>query len=540
MNKTATIDTNLDTRGAPSIPLTLHNIARLRADTWNRLRDLARRLRRSGSEARDAAPLQSGIREAIAFLRQLEENFSFPGVRILSHLEHLLDDGEFEDLATICIRVARLRSSGAFRRLDLASVRANDYLDLITGEGVRLKEGAMEEPNDEADRLYFEVLLVDDLSAKDERDLRQQLRGFRKDSDRFIYELVVARSFEDAILAVLANPSIAAVVTRYSFPFAGNASVDLLDPLYHLLGESRAQLEARMPGVRTAELGRILKDLRPELDLYRVTDAPIESVIGRGESPFRRVFYHAEDLQDQHVSILKGVHDRFETPFFDALRRYSEKPTGMFHALPVSRGRTIAKSNWIRDFGDFYGSQLFFAETSATTGGLDSLLQPTGSLKRAQELAARAFGAEHTFFVTNGTSTANKIVTQALTKPGGAMLLQSIVIADALYETYRRSVDVIQRYIFPGGFLPSTADLRRRIPQRTDFRIAHLADISEHYPQTLRLWRQGLIDNWSDLRARGYAVTLLRMWEYYFCYSEGGFLERTVGDVQLLLSRPRA
>jgi cyclopropane-fatty-acyl-phospholipid synthase len=131
-------------------------------------------------------------------------------------------------------------------------------------------------------------------------------------------------------------------------------------------------------------------------------------------------------------------------------------------------------------------------------------------------------------------------VCQALTKPGGAMLLQSIVIADALYETYRRSVDVIQRYIFPGGFLPSTADLRRRITQRTDFRIAHLDDISEHYPQTLRLWRQGLVDNWSDLRARGYAVTLLRMWEYYFCYSEGGFLEQTVGDVQLLLSRPSA
>ena len=130
-------------------------------------------------------------------------------------------------------------------------------------------------------------------------------------------------------------------------------------------------------------------------------------------------------------------------------------------------------------------------------------------------------------------------VCQAMTKPGGAMLLQSIVIADALYETYRRSVDVIQRYIFPGGFLPSTADLRRRIADRTDFRIANLDDITEHYPRTLRLWRQCLVENWSHLRERGYPETLLRMWEYYFCYSEGGFLEETVGDVQLLLSRPR-
>jgi cyclopropane-fatty-acyl-phospholipid synthase len=131
-------------------------------------------------------------------------------------------------------------------------------------------------------------------------------------------------------------------------------------------------------------------------------------------------------------------------------------------------------------------------------------------------------------------------VCQTMTKPGGAMLLQSIVIADALYDAYRRSVDVIQRYIFPGGFLPSTADLRQRIANRTDFRIAHLDDITDHYPRTLRFWRQQLVQNWSSLRATGYPEELLRMWEYYFCYSEGGFLERTVGDVQLLLSRPRA
>jgi arginine decarboxylase len=83
----------------------------------------------------------------------------------------------------------------------------------------------------------------------------------------------------------------------------------------------------------------------------------------------------------------------------------------------------VAKSHWIEDFGRFYGMRLFLAETSATTGGLDSLLQPTGSLKLAQQRAARAFGADRTFFVTNGTSTANKIVTQALCRPGDIVLL---------------------------------------------------------------------------------------------------------------------
>ena len=66
---------------------------------------------------------------------------------------------------------------------------------------------------------------------------------------------------------------------------------------------------------------------------------------------------------------------------------------------------------------------LFMAETSATSGGLDSLLDPVGPLKKAQEFAARAFGARRTFFVTNGTSTANKIVVQALVRPGDIVLV---------------------------------------------------------------------------------------------------------------------
>ena len=97
---------------------------------------------------------------------------------------------------------------------------------------------------------------------------------------------------------------------------------------------------------------------------------------------------------------------------------------GTFHALPVARGKSIFKSNWIRDMGEFYGANLFLAESSATTGGLDSLLEPTGNIKKAQDMAARAFGADRVFFVTNGTSTSNKMVHQALLEPG------DIVIAD--------------------------------------------------------------------------------------------------------------
>ena len=73
--------------------------------------------------------------------------------------------------------------------------------------------------------------------------------------------------------------------------------------------------------------------------------------------------------------------------------------------------------------GEFYGTNLFLAESSATTGGLDSLLEPTGNIKKAQEKAARAFGADHVFFVTNGTSTSNKMAVQALVGPGDIVIV---------------------------------------------------------------------------------------------------------------------
>jgi len=117
------------------------------------------------------------------------------------------------------------------------------------------------------------------------------------------------------------------------------------------------------------------------------------------------------------------VQARYQTPFFSALRDYSRQPTGVFHALPVSRGKSVVDSRWIQDMGQFYGLNMFLAETSATAGGLDSLLDPVGPIKQAQQLAARAFGAQQTFFVTNGTSTANKIVLQSIIRPGQIVLV---------------------------------------------------------------------------------------------------------------------
>jgi cyclopropane-fatty-acyl-phospholipid synthase len=126
-----------------------------------------------------------------------------------------------------------------------------------------------------------------------------------------------------------------------------------------------------------------------------------------------------------------------------------------------------------------------------------------------------------------------------LVKPGGAMLLQAITIQDQFYRRALQSVDFIQRYVFPGSFIPSIETLAGAVARATDFKIFHLEDIGPHYARTLRLWREGFVRNLGRIRALGYGENFVRLWEYYLCYCEGGFIERQLGTVQVLLTKPR-
>jgi cyclopropane-fatty-acyl-phospholipid synthase len=128
----------------------------------------------------------------------------------------------------------------------------------------------------------------------------------------------------------------------------------------------------------------------------------------------------------------------------------------------------------------------------------------------------------------------------SLLKPNGMMLLQAITIADQRYESALREVDYIKKYIFPGGFLPSIAAMCRSIARVTDMKLFHMDDIGPHYARTLADWRQRFFDHIDEVRAFGYSDAFIRMWEYYLCYCEGGFMERDIGTVQMLLTKPEA
>jgi cyclopropane-fatty-acyl-phospholipid synthase len=126
-----------------------------------------------------------------------------------------------------------------------------------------------------------------------------------------------------------------------------------------------------------------------------------------------------------------------------------------------------------------------------------------------------------------------------LLKPEGAMLLQSITLQDQFYEGALKSVDFIQRYVFPGSFIPSVQALSKSLATSTDLKIFHLEDIGPHYARTLRLWRERFFRNLAAVRELGYSERFIRLWEFYLSYCEGGFAERQLGTVQMLLTKPR-
>ena len=128
----------------------------------------------------------------------------------------------------------------------------------------------------------------------------------------------------------------------------------------------------------------------------------------------------------------------------------------------------------------------------------------------------------------------------SLLAPNGTMLLQAITIQDQLYERALRQVDFIQRFIFPGSFIPSITAITTAACGATDLKVSHLEDIGPHYATTLRHWRERFFANLPAVRKLGLNDSFVRMWEFYLCYCEGGFMERALGDVHILLSKPGA
>jgi cyclopropane-fatty-acyl-phospholipid synthase len=125
----------------------------------------------------------------------------------------------------------------------------------------------------------------------------------------------------------------------------------------------------------------------------------------------------------------------------------------------------------------------------------------------------------------------------SLLHPGGLGLIQAIIKAEEFFEESRKSVDFIQRYIFPGSDIPSIMSIKEGLEEAPEMKLSDLEDITQHYAETLRHWRMRFSDRLQEVRELGFSERFIRMWDFYFSYCEGGFREKHIGDIQLLLEK---
>lgn len=396
--------------------------SRLRIDTWNSLKNAIVHLHDLVTRDFEYAHVSAEVGSRLQRLQGIEVYWAFPGQEVLRKLLHAHQEQHWTFLVRLVTVVARLISTDHYRSHDWMTAWHKTFLPDDSEPDI---DELDHHPLRSECRPYFEVLVVDSLAVETRHQLLSHHIEHRRPEDAFVYNITVVTTFEDAVMALLLNYNIQSCVVRYTFPFKSINTMDIVDDHIKLAGYRHHDISMMSDLERSGALGRVLRSIRPELDLYLLSEATVEQVTKHLHRDFRRCFFGSEDYPELRLTILKGIQQRYDTPFFHALKNYTQQPTGVFHAMPISRSKSISKSHWIRDYGEFYGDRIFLSETSATTGGLDSLLQPSGSIRRAQELAARAFGSEYCLFVSNGTSTANKIVMQAITRPGDIVLIPS-------------------------------------------------------------------------------------------------------------------
>src|SRR6267378_2984755 len=389
-----------------------------RCDRWQDLAHAAQTLVAQSSSGSSTEETLATVEALLAPLSVIETFRAYPGEVMMSALKDALGRRDYSSFSRITNRIAKAIITGSYRR----SASAWKLGEEGESEG---NDRLMKDYFDRADltKPYFEVLIVsDDPTPEQVRQGRAELRQLRRPEDPFVYEAVTVPSFEEGVIGVVMNADVQAVVIKDNFRFKSQFDAPLLRAyLEQHLSLEPGSVEPKDYGVA---LARAIGKIRPELDVYLIVDGAVEKVASHLDSKnIRRIFYGLDDLMEIHLALLEGVNQRYDTPYFNNLKNYARRPVGTFHALPVARGKSVFNSHWIRDFGHFYGANIFLAESSATTGGLDSLLEPTGNIRVAQEKAARAFGCGELFFGTNGTSTSNKIAVQALVRPGDIVLV---------------------------------------------------------------------------------------------------------------------
>lgn len=377
-----------------------------RVDTWNLLDDACRHLAEVDLAGLDKTHDVARVKRLMDRIAAYERYWLYPGAENLAVFR-----AHLESLSTVRLTE---EVSLAVRLLSEYGDRAGVFDTSAPLDDQELVAQAKQQH-------FYTVLLADDAPSTAPDSLAECLRALRCPSDDVQFEILVVPSVEDAITAVALNGEIQAAIIRDDLPLRSRDRLPLMNTLLGPNEDADGVIPDRAND--WVECGEWIRELRPHIDLYLLTDESIAAGDDSEPDVYDRTFYRLNDVTDLHSTVLAGLRNRYATPFFDALRAYAAAPVGQFHALPVARGASIFNSRSLQDMGEFYGRNIFMAETSTTSGGLDSLLDPHGNIKKAMDKAAKTWNADHTYFVTNGTSTANKIVVQSLTRPGDIVLI---------------------------------------------------------------------------------------------------------------------
>jgi len=341
-------------------------------------------------------------------LKEISVFWAYPGMETIEKMLEYLENGQKSSL--------RLLSRNLYESIKNKSYLKQDFLPFYSNLKKLNNPKAINESN-EGQNKYFEVLLVHPNKVDFENIYRKSLGNYKNEEDGLLYDIVVVDNYEDAVIAILANPDIQTCLYMDGFKTKSNFNKEAE-------GYYKEYIDSYKEKKTAIDLKKKIYSLRPELDHIYISEGVAEKEINNN-------FKHTVDINsyefygDLNYHIVNGINYRQDTPFFNALCSYSRKPKVNFHALPISQGASFEGSVWMEEVSDFYGNDVFSAETSSTLGGLDSLMDPKGSISQAQNKASELFQSKKTFFITNGTTSANKIVMQANLRPNDIVLISS-------------------------------------------------------------------------------------------------------------------
>ena len=256
-------------------PLAYNSLWQLRNDTWSSLEESTTQLALAAAQQRPVAGLAETVTGLLDVLSSIERFWAFPGAQACREVRRLFAAGKYHRLAAIVGRANRALVTESYRGGQAWDVRAED--DAYERDTRPAEQFGGHRP-------YFEVLVVEDLTEEQESSLREELRRWRRPDDQFTYEIVVVPSFDEAVMAARLNFRLQACVVRRRFAHRSRHDSPLLAQFVAVVGSD--DLMERAPDDRAQELARTLARIRPELDLYLMTEISVEDLAGLLQPPF--------------------------------------------------------------------------------------------------------------------------------------------------------------------------------------------------------------------------------------------------------------